>query len=130
MLPGEGDTRGTAKGDSRCSTLLGFSSVWDILLSECSQCVKPRVYQFASPASVGLSSHMIPHCSSKHLQIHLHAQRTLTPGSGHDFTCGLWSEGCGMIGVFMGLLGSTKVPAVVQDRASAKGDAPAPAPRL
>lgn len=98
--------------------------------SACSQLQprgKPRIYQLASPASVGVSS---SHCSSKHLQIHLHTQRLFTPGSGHGFTCGLWSEGYGMIGVLMGLLGSTTVPAVVQDRPSAKGDAPAPGPKL
>ena len=47
-----------------------------------------------------------------HLKSHPHTQRLFRAGSGHDFTSdGLWDKGYGMDGGFMGLLGSTKVPA-------------------
>lgn len=123
LLPGEQGIGGTAKGDSGGSTLLGFSTVRDILFSAAPLAATTWKAQ-------SLSVCFTCQCGTKqpHNLTLLHQTPPNTPARPEAaytriwprFTCGLWSKGYGTIGVFMGLLGTTKVPAVVQDRPSAK----------
>lgn len=127
LLPGQRGTGGTAKGGSGGSTLLGFSSVRDTLFS---------AVPLAATAwkAQGLSVCFTRRCGTKqtHDPTLLHQTPPNTPACPEAaytriwprFTCGLWRKRYGMIGVFMGLSGTTKVPAVVWTLS--KGRCPSP----